>query len=457
VWKHIEQSELAPPLTVEVENNIPTVNAGNDLDAKLGDEVTIVAKAQDTDKDPLKYTWELVSQPDGANTRIDGAGTPTVKFTPTKPGQYMFDVKVDDGRGGIAMDDVTVNVTKKNGQLTFEGMHPAAVFNVGIGMSLKAKQDNKLAYLLEAGPLFGNMERIDNDTIEIRDPMDGSLLTTIELEKVLKNDVSGFYANAFARIGDKTMVSLNVRQMKQDGHFSIDGENVSSYERENLEVSLRLMRGARLIDNLVIAGDLALIYNSIKDKAEDDFGEQSSDADMIGGGGRIGAGLQLNINDFTYVPGLGIAGNYLSGEGDDVRTVLMTRAGVYDMTLGDYIALSLEHIYNQENQSISEKELDSILTTHGIGAEVSLNLNRLRIGLEAQAILSGKYKESFPGDVEDVDGDVSGFGVGLGFKIPVKRYGDIGINGRYKARTINLDNGGEETENIGSVGVSFEW
>ncbi|MCP5396387.1 MAG: autotransporter domain-containing protein [Sphingomonadaceae bacterium] len=97
------------------QNQPPTAYAGPDKQVGGGESVTINGSASDPDNDPLTYQWVQTSGPAVALT---GDTTLTPSFTaPAKTANVQtltFDLLVDDGRGGVASDSMTVFVDANN-------------------------------------------------------------------------------------------------------------------------------------------------------------------------------------------------------------------------------------------------------------------------------------------------------------------------------------------------------
>lgn len=72
--------------------------------------VPLVVSASDADGDTLKYEWVQVG---GPKARIDAPSQPRTFFTPTEPGEYIFEIRVSDGQE-TASDRVTFVVKPPN-------------------------------------------------------------------------------------------------------------------------------------------------------------------------------------------------------------------------------------------------------------------------------------------------------------------------------------------------------
>jgi hypothetical protein len=87
-------------------NGVPTIASHPRTTIGLGDTYEYQVQASDTDSDPLTYT--LKTAPGGMT--IDGHGFVLWKPTPAQFGPNAVEVEVDDGRGGSAVQDFTINV-----------------------------------------------------------------------------------------------------------------------------------------------------------------------------------------------------------------------------------------------------------------------------------------------------------------------------------------------------------
>jgi outer membrane protein OmpA-like peptidoglycan-associated protein len=108
---------MAPPALA---NRPPTVTARCEpCTVEVGKASTVTADATDPDGDPLTYRW---SAPAGTLTSPSDRVTPWT--APMQPGPVQLTVQVDDGRGGTASANVTIQVVEPaRKEFVFEDVH----------------------------------------------------------------------------------------------------------------------------------------------------------------------------------------------------------------------------------------------------------------------------------------------------------------------------------------------
>jgi len=93
---------------VSVTNSLPRAYAGLDFTAKKKTIVTLDGGgSSDPDLEALTYAW---SQNGGLSVIIVDADNAVATFTPLMSGNYLFELTVADGDGGISVDSVQVTV-----------------------------------------------------------------------------------------------------------------------------------------------------------------------------------------------------------------------------------------------------------------------------------------------------------------------------------------------------------
>jgi len=128
----VSDGELAARDTVRVTvaavNQAPVVDAGTDQSITLGATANVTATATDPDGDALTYAWTVQSRPAGSTAALSATTTPAVSITPDVAGAYVLRVTVTDGRGGQAIDEVTITAAAA-------GANRAPVANAGFDLN----------------------------------------------------------------------------------------------------------------------------------------------------------------------------------------------------------------------------------------------------------------------------------------------------------------------------------
>lgn len=94
-------------------NRAPTASVtASSVSVQTGQAVNLDASGStDPDGDPLTYEWEVVSAPGGSTPTLTATGAATATFTATEVGTYVIQVRVSDGKGGVATATVTISVS----------------------------------------------------------------------------------------------------------------------------------------------------------------------------------------------------------------------------------------------------------------------------------------------------------------------------------------------------------
>jgi parallel beta-helix repeat protein len=113
----------APPVV----NNLPTVNAGQDIAIALPENsVNLNGSATDADGSIVSFSWAKISGPAGGN--IQSANTASTLVTGLNAGTYVFRLTATDNAGAIATDDISVFV---NTSLAPSPSNQAPIANAG--------------------------------------------------------------------------------------------------------------------------------------------------------------------------------------------------------------------------------------------------------------------------------------------------------------------------------------
>ena len=99
-------------------NELPSIDAGDDLSATTGRSVALSATASDPEQDELFFEWQL-SAPEGGEATLENADSATPSFTPDIAGEWTATVSVWDDPDRPAEDAVTdeIIITVTDNQL----------------------------------------------------------------------------------------------------------------------------------------------------------------------------------------------------------------------------------------------------------------------------------------------------------------------------------------------------
>jgi hypothetical protein len=93
-----------------VSNSPPVANAGQDQTAVVGSAVTLNGGASsDPNGDAITYGWSFVSRPPASTATLSDIAAVNPSFTVDRPGDYVVQLIVNDGRADSAADTVTVS------------------------------------------------------------------------------------------------------------------------------------------------------------------------------------------------------------------------------------------------------------------------------------------------------------------------------------------------------------
>ena len=93
-------------------NHIPVANAGIDQNVVTSFAVTLNGNgSSDADADTLTYSWSLVTKPSSSTTTLINQSSVTPTFTPDLDGEYILELRVNDGIYTSAADTIKVTAT----------------------------------------------------------------------------------------------------------------------------------------------------------------------------------------------------------------------------------------------------------------------------------------------------------------------------------------------------------
>ncbi|WP_423821358.1 PKD domain-containing protein [Salinisphaera sp. SPP-AMP-43] len=102
-------------VTASQGNSRPVANAGTDQNVSTGVVVNLDGgESFDANGDNLGYHWVLSSMPRGSQTSLTRGSSATPSFTPDVAGQYVAQLRVDDGTLMSAPDSVVVTAAAQN-------------------------------------------------------------------------------------------------------------------------------------------------------------------------------------------------------------------------------------------------------------------------------------------------------------------------------------------------------
>ena len=97
-----------------VENRIPIADAGLDQSVYINDVIMLDASnSQDTDNDPMTYTWSILNAPAGSNATLSDPTAPQPTLQVDSHGSYTLQVIVNDGIDNSLPDTVVLNVLNR--------------------------------------------------------------------------------------------------------------------------------------------------------------------------------------------------------------------------------------------------------------------------------------------------------------------------------------------------------
>jgi len=86
--------------------------AGADLVAAVDASLLLDGRgSSDPDGDALAFSWTVVAAPAGATFELEAPGEALTVFVPGAPGEFLVRLRVEDGRGGEALDLLRVRAT----------------------------------------------------------------------------------------------------------------------------------------------------------------------------------------------------------------------------------------------------------------------------------------------------------------------------------------------------------
>ena len=108
--KEASQTFTVTVVEVAIPNRAPIANAGPDQTVPVGSTPMLDgSKATDADGDPLTYSWTLLSTPAGSTAALSDPAAMKPTFFVDKPGIYVAQLIVNDGKVDSAPDEVVIS------------------------------------------------------------------------------------------------------------------------------------------------------------------------------------------------------------------------------------------------------------------------------------------------------------------------------------------------------------
>src|SRR5205823_1300125 len=94
---------------ISTSNSAPVANAGPNQTTAINALVTLNgSSSSDMDGDPLTYAWSMISRPANSVAVLMAANTVSPVFIADKPGTYIVQLFVNDGKVNSLPSNVTI-------------------------------------------------------------------------------------------------------------------------------------------------------------------------------------------------------------------------------------------------------------------------------------------------------------------------------------------------------------
>lgn len=222
-------------------NGVPVANAGADQTARVGDSVTLsAALSSDPDGDTLSYRWTLVTRPAGSIAALSSSGAVAPSLVIDRPGSYVAELVVSDGKLSSTVDSVTVS-TVNSAPVANAGPDQSARVGEVVVLDGRASSDVdgdplSHAWRLVAAPV-GSTASLDNASlVQPRLTLDkaGSYVFELVVNDGRLNSaadtihVSTINSAPVARPGANRSVALGARVVLDgSGSTDVDGDPLS--------------------------------------------------------------------------------------------------------------------------------------------------------------------------------------------------------------------------------------
>jgi RHS repeat-associated protein len=128
-------------VTVSTLNVPPVADAGSNQRARIGTVVTLDGSAStDADGNPLTYAWSFITKPTGSNAQLSSTTAVKPTFTVDKPGTYVLQLVVNDGKVNSQAAQVIVT-TENSPPVVNAGADQSAAVNAQVTLDGSASSD----------------------------------------------------------------------------------------------------------------------------------------------------------------------------------------------------------------------------------------------------------------------------------------------------------------------------
>lgn len=240
------------PVDIDKEQPPFQAAAGPDFHTLTNQETTLKGNsAQAGPQKTIRYTWRQIS---GPRVELSGWDTTTAKFTPVKPGIYVFEYEIYDG-SNISLDSVTVNV--KGASFFFASPSIFSKLDIGFTPSTFVQIGNML--IIPNGTEAGTTNNDSNLLfVDISDPKKPELKTNYQIDyegvksiRLMVSSGSFIYAVYGKGKGAFHLVIMNVSNMENPrivGGMPIKGTPKLIVPGEGLLYLCTIESGVQVID-----------------------------------------------------------------------------------------------------------------------------------------------------------------------------------------------------------------
>ena len=220
-------------IIVDSINHFPTVDAGPDQTADVGEEITLFGSGSDPDGDRLSYIWIQIG---GAPVSLSAKNTASTTFTVpsgAKDKVLTFQLVGSDGYGGSARDTVSVSVGGERLRLLVADAGPDQTVDEGDQVSL----DGSESHSPHGESLTFSWVQTFGDSVEISDADTDSPSFTAP---AVKNGETKILAFKLIVSADKLGSATDVVIIRVKTHNSDPSANAGSDQTVNTRATVTL-------------------------------------------------------------------------------------------------------------------------------------------------------------------------------------------------------------------------